>query len=95
MEWNPWIKDEALVVGTWADERETITLHADHRVDYHSSNERFSGNWSLDDWNLRLVADGVDSMMRFIVYDDQLYLMTHPPDDPDMWDGNLGLERRP
>ena len=95
MEWNPVIRDEALVVGTWADERETITLHADHRVDYHSSNEGFSGKWSLDDWNLRLTSDGVDCMMRFIEYDGQLYLMTNEPDDPDMWDGNLGLERRP
>jgi hypothetical protein len=89
------IRDETLVVGTWVDERETVTLHADHQVDYHSTNEKFSGKWSLDDWNLRLVADGVDSMMRFIEYDGQLHLMTNQPDDPDMWDGDLGLERRP
>ena len=94
MEWNPSITDDSRVVGTWADDRETITLRADHTVDYRSDTEGFSGRWSRDDWNLHLTAEGVDSMMRFITFRDELRLMTDPPDDPDMWDGDLGLIRK-
>jgi hypothetical protein len=94
MDWNPVIQSESQVFGTWADERETITLHGDHRVDYHSWNEGFSGTWSLDDWNLRLQAEGVDSPMRFIRYDGELRLMTDPPEDPDGWNGRAGLRQK-
>jgi len=94
MEWNPSITDDSRVVGTWADDRETITLRADHTVDYRSDTEGFAGRWSRDDWNLHLTAESVDSMMRFITFRDELRLMTAPPDDPDMWDGDLGLIRR-
>ncbi|MCB1211641.1 MAG: hypothetical protein KDK97_20120 [Verrucomicrobiales bacterium] len=94
MEWNPSITDDSRVVGTWADDRETIMLRADHTVDYRSDSERFTGRWSRDDWNLHLTAEGVDSMMRFISFSDELRLMTSPPDDPDMWNGDLGLIRR-
>jgi hypothetical protein len=93
MEWNPHIDSDARVVGTWKDERETITLHADHRVDYHSRNEHFSGTWSRFDWNLRLQTEGVDSEMRFVRYGDELRLMTNPPDDPDGWNGVTGLRQ--
>lgn len=93
MEWNPHIESDAVVWGTWADERETITLHPNHRVDYHSWNEGFSGTWSLDSWNLRLQAEGVDSLMRFVNYHGELRLMTNPPDDPDEWNGVVGLKR--
>ena len=94
MEWNPSIKDDSRVLGTWADDRETITLRADHTVDYRSDTEGFSGRWSRDDWNLHLTAEGVESIMRFISFRDELRLMSNPPDDPDIWNGNLGLARR-
>lgn len=93
MDWNPLIRSDELITGTWADERETITLHPDHRVDYHSWNEGFSGIWSRSDWNLKLQAEGVDSQMRFVSYDGELRLMTNPPHDPDGWNGVVGLER--
>ncbi len=32
--------------------------------------------------------------MRFIRFRDELRLMTNPPDDPDMWNGDPGLARR-
>ncbi len=94
MEWNPSITDDSRVVGTWTDDRKTITLRGDHTFDYGSDTERFSGRWSRDDWNLRLTEEGVDSMMRFISFRDELRLMPNPPDDPDMWNGDLGLVRR-
>lgn len=93
MEWNPHIESDAAVLGTWTDERETITLHMNHRVHYHSWNEDFTGTWSLDSWNLRLQAEGVDSLMRFVSYDGELRLMTNPPDNPDEWNGVVGLKR--
>jgi hypothetical protein len=74
--------------------QEMITLRADHTADYRSDTEGFSGRWSRDDWNLRLTAEGVDMTMRFISFRDELRLMTNPPDDPDMWAGDLGLIRR-
>jgi hypothetical protein len=92
-EWNPSITEDSRVVGTWADDRETITLRADHTVDYRSDTEGFSGSWSRDDWNLHLRAEGVNKTMRFISFRDALRLLTNPPDDPDMWDGDLGLIR--
>ena len=93
MDWNPVIQSESQVLGTWADERETIILHAHHRLDYHFWNEGFSGAWSLNDWNLRLKADGVDCEMRFVRYGGELRLMTDPPEDPDMWNGRIGLRQ--
>ena len=94
MEWNPVIYEDSRIVGRWKDKRETVTLRADHTVDYTSDTEGFSGKWMRDDWNLRLVAKDVDVMMRFISFRGELRLLTNPSGDPDMWDGDLGLERR-
>jgi len=100
MEWNPPIRDETTVVGSWLRERsiwmdfsETITLRADHSFEYHSDEEGFSGKWERSDWNLRLKSEGVDSTMRFIEYAGELRLLSQPPDDPDLWSGDLGLKR--
>ncbi|MDB6007703.1 MAG: hypothetical protein JWR15_4690 [Prosthecobacter sp.] len=100
MEWNPLVRDDKKVVGIWLRERsmwmdfsESITLHADHHFEYHSDAEGFSGRWERNDWNLHLTAEGIDWMMRFIEYSGELRLLSRPPDDPDLWNGNLGLER--
>ncbi len=95
MEWNPRIREDAQITGKWSDGRETVTLHADHRFDLHSPNEGFSGNWSRFDHNLRLKAEGLDSEMRFVMWGSDIYLMSRPPDDPDDWDGTLGLKHVP
>jgi len=95
MEWNPVIRSDAPVLGTWSDGRETVTLHADHRFDFHSPNERFSGEWSRFDFNPRLKAKRTDSEMRFVMYGSNIYLMPRPPGDIDDWNGELGLERVP
>ena len=101
LEWNPLVRNDATVIGTWSGERsmwkdlaETITLRADHTYEYHSDEERFSGKWDRNDWNLHITAEGgIDLMMRFIEYSGELRLLHHPPDDPDTWDGDLGLKR--
>ncbi len=100
MEWNPAIRKDSEVVGTWVRERgfwmdffESVTLRADHSCEYHSDTERFTGKWERHDWNLQITAEGVDSTMRFIAYSGELRLLSQPPDDPDTWNGDLGLER--
>jgi len=100
MNWNPAIRDDSEVVGVWTKDRsfwsdlsETITLNADHSFDYHSDNEHFTGKWTRIDWNLRIIAEGVDSEMRFISFSGKVRLLFQPPEDPDLWDGDLGLER--
>jgi hypothetical protein len=100
VEWNSAIHDDAMVIGTWSrqgdfwfDLTETITLRADHSCEYRSDEEGFAGRWKRDDWNLLITADGVDSTMRFIKFAGKLRLLSRPPDDPDMWNGNLGLMR--
>ena len=100
LDWNPLVRDDAQVVGTWSgvrgmwkDFHETMTLRADHTCEYHSDAEGFTGKWDRNDWNLHVTAQGVDSMMRFIEYSGELRLLHHPPDDPDTWDGDLGLKR--
>lgn len=95
MEWAPAIRNDAQVVGAWTDDRETVTLHSDHRFDFHSPNERFSGEWSRVDHNLRLKAEGIDCSMMFVSYASDLHLMPRPPGDPDGWDGKPGLWRVP
>ncbi len=94
MEWNPSISDDSRILGTWADNRKTITLRADHSVDYKSDPGNVSGKWTRVDDNLYLFAEGVNSRMRFITFKGELRLMTNPPEDPDMWDGDLGLRCR-
>lgn len=95
LEWNPMIREDAQIIGTWTDGRETITLHADHRFDYHTPEQRFSGIWSRNDWTLLVQARGIAPEMRFVMYGSKTYLMPHVPMDPDHWNGDLGLERAP
>ena len=51
--------------------------------------------YNRDDWNLHLHGENYDATMRFFFqYRGNYRLMTKPPaGDPDLWDGDLGLER--
>lgn len=100
VEWNPLVREDKAVLGTWLRERdfwmdfsETIILRADHSFEYHSDTEGFAGKWERYDWNLHLAAKGINSTMRFIEYSGELRLLSHPPEDPDLWSGDLGLKR--
>ena len=100
LEWNPLVRNDSEVVGTWQRKRsfwmdldETLTLRADHTFEYRSDHESFTGTWQRNDWNLHIAASGVDPLMRFISFFGELRLLRRPPDDPDTWDGDLGLKR--
>lgn len=93
-DWNPLFAPDSEIAGTWSDSREKMILHPDHTFTYHSGKDRFSGTWSRQDWNLylHLKSRAEHREMRVIRYFGKLRLMTHPPEDPDSWDGNVGLK---
>jgi hypothetical protein len=58
------------------------------------SDAEIIGIWSRDDWNLYLRGESYTNTMRFITFRERYRLMTHPPGDPDEWDGDLGLKQQ-
>jgi hypothetical protein len=94
LEWNPQIHNDAETAGTWADYREMLILATNSTFDYHSSTRTVNGTWTRDDWNLYLHGADFAATMRFVQFRGRYRLMTHPPGDPDMWDGDLGLSRK-
>ena len=94
LEWNPEIRSDSEVLGTWADNGETITLGLDNTFTYRSPSQTTTGRWARQDWNLYLHGDDYSTTMRFVQFSGHYRLMTHPPEDPDLWDGNLGLRQR-
>ena len=91
LEWNPTIGGDSQIVGTWTDQGQTITLASDHTFTYQTASQTARGTWTRDDWNLYLRGASYSGTMRFIQFHGIYRLMTHPPDDPDAWDGDLGL----
>ena len=91
LEWNPKIDSDSQIVGTWTDDGRTITLGSDHAYTYKAGAQTTRGTWTRDDWNLYLHGDADSGTMRFIQFHGSYRLMTHPPEDPDAWDGDLGL----
>jgi hypothetical protein len=94
LEWNPPIETDAEITGTWADSSETLTLSTNAIFTYHNAARTENGTWTRDDWNLHLHSTNFETSMRFVQYRSIYHLMRQPPDDPDMWDGNLGLSRK-
>jgi hypothetical protein len=95
LEWNPTIHSDTEIVGTWTDHRETLTLVPNNTFDYRTATRTVSGSWTRNDWNLYLHNTDFSATMRFIQFRGRYRLMAHPPSDPDMWDGDLGLSRNP
>ena len=93
LEWNPTIGNDAEVVGIWADHTQKITLGADKTFTYGTSSQLINGTWTRDGWNLYLRGVNYSAAMRFVQFRGSYRLMTHPVDDPDMWDGDLGLRQ--
>lgn len=90
LEWNPAIGDSQ-VVGVWTDCHQTLTLASDYTFAYQTTGGTARGTWTREDWNLYLLGDSYSGTMRFVQFRGQQRLMTHPPDDPGTWDGELGL----
>ena len=93
LEWNPTIGSDAEIVGTWSDRAQKITLTSDKTFTYRTSSQLINGTWTRYDWNLYLRGDNYSATMRFVQYRGGYRLMTHPPEDPDMWDGDVGLPK--
>ena len=94
VEWNPPIRDDATVVGTWRDAAETLGLDADHTFHDRTASQTVGGTWKREDWNLALSGDHFSGAMEFVRVRGQ-YRLIHAPFDPDDWDENLGLRRTP
>jgi hypothetical protein len=92
LEWNPQIASDSQVVGIWTDNTETIRLASDYTFFYQTASWTKRGTWTRYDWNLDLHSDMYSSTMRFVQFRGQYRLMTHPPEDTDAWDGDLGLQ---
>jgi hypothetical protein len=91
LEWNPTIENDAVIVGTWTDHAQTITLAANKTFSYRTSSQLTSGTWARNDDDLNLRGDNYSATMRFVQFRGVYRLMTNPPGDPDAWDGDLGL----
>ena len=92
LEWNPTIGGDSEVIGTYTDQSQTITLTSDQVFTYQTAEQTRHGTWTRDDWNLYLRSDSYSSTMRFVQFRGKYRLMTNPPEDPDAWDGDIGLE---
>lgn len=94
LEWNPQINNDTEIIGTWADHGEMLILATNSTFNYDNSAHIVSGTWTRDDWNLYLHGTNFSATMRFVQFRGQYRLMTHPPGDPDLWDGDPGLSRK-
>jgi hypothetical protein len=94
IEWNPTLKSDADIIGTWSGGGQTVTLAPNMTFRCQSPSTNYSGIWSRDDWNLYLRSDSYTNTMRFITFREQYRLMTRPLGDPDEWDGDLGLKHQ-
>ena len=92
LEWNPMVSDSE-IIGQWAEGKETLSLAEDHTFNYWTPNRAIKGQWSRDDWNLHMEGEGGRFTMRIVRFRDKCRIMTHPPDEPDSWNGDLGLEK--
>ena len=54
LEWNPIIRSDAEVAGTWRDRDQRLALSGDKTFTYRTPSQTTSGTWTRDDWNLYL-----------------------------------------
>jgi hypothetical protein len=92
IEWNPYIASDDLIIGDWTGRQGTLRLASDNTFSYHTPSQTAIGTWTRDDWNLYLRGSSYSGTMRFVQFRGSYRLMTHPPDDPDAWNGDLGLQ---
>jgi len=94
LEMNPWINNDAEVVGMWVDHSITLTLATNHTFNYISPARTVSGTWTRDDYNLYLNGSNFAAAMRFVQFRDRYRLMAHPLErPPNMWN-DLGFTRK-
>ncbi len=52
IEWNPLIKSDSEIVGSWVDDKELLTISDNHTFKLIVGGSEYNGGWNLDDWNL-------------------------------------------
>ena len=92
VEWNPTIRDDAVVVGTWKDEKQTLVLDTDHTFLYRAAVQTFRGNWKRENWSLALSGDHFSRGMAFVRVRGR-YRLISSNFDPDGWDDSMGLRQ--
>ena len=95
LEWNPMISSDSQIVGTWTAPARTLILSPAHTFMDQADARTTRGTWVRDDWHLSLHGDSYSGTMRFTQLHGSYRLLTHPPNNPDMWDGGLGLQLNP
>lgn len=93
LDWNPKIESDAVVIGYWADKNRALLIKADQTFKYTEGLRTFQGTWNRDDFNLYLRSPSENKTMRIIRNGTLLRIMTAPPEDPDSWNGDLGLRQ--
>ena len=98
IEWNPLIKNENVIIGSWYGVDESLVLNADHTFVLTSNNQEYSGGWSLDDWNLTFDYRSPNTpyhYLRVIYYSNNYHLVKGTLDkDPDVWNYTNALVKR-
>ena len=93
LEYDPWIDNDAKIVGLWADHKTTLTVATNHTFTYLNAELKVTGAWTRDDWNLALNGSNFNATMRFVEYRGKYRLIPPPREfDLKMWD-DLGLSR--
>lgn len=92
LEWNPDIAADSDITGLWKDDDQRLTLSPDHTYIYEFQGHTRHGTWTRAHWNLSLREGTSTHEMRFVQYFGKYRLMTLPPLDPDLWDGDPGLK---
>lgn len=79
-EWNPTIKHDSDIIGSWRGDQQKIRLHRDFSFGAQLEGKSLTGTWSRDDWNLYLTDNsGSLHTMRFIEDSNELLLLPYPP----------------
>ena len=98
IEWNPLIKSEQVIVGSWSGVNESLVLKTDHTFLLTHNNQEYSGGWSLDDWNLTFdyyLSDTPYGYLRVIYHSDSYHLVKDTLNkDPDVWNYENSLVKQ-
>jgi hypothetical protein len=73
-ELNPYIRSDNDICGIWTYESELLIINSDKTFIFRKGTNKFFGEWTLEDWNLRLKGN-LDSYLRVISLGSKYYLL--------------------
>jgi hypothetical protein len=98
IEWNPLIRNDTEIVGSWIDDKELLTINEDHTFKLIVGDSEYSGGWSLDDWNFTFdyYSTGMPyDYLRVIHHSNKYHLVKGTLDrGPDAWNYNNAFIRQ-